>query len=240
MQDEDPEGRKIPVTVEVTSNEIEYGKVRMTEIVESKNLGLPINKVHRAEVFLAPYTCHDERDESVLCKSEIIEIDDDEEELQLTRVYDIEVSATDEIGNVGSVTCSVVVIPKHHPSTTSICGSSKSAKATHRTLLKGKTKSGKANHLKGESNSMKGEVSSWSSSKSSKSIKCLDHDENDLRREYDLSTQRFVVSSLNLHWDTSLETTMDKPVEPISGKSGKSSSKGTHSTKGKGQTSSFD
>ena len=83
---------------------------------------------------------------------------------------------------------------------------------------------------------MKGGVITESSSKSSKSIKCLDHDYNDLRREYELSTQRFVVSSLDLHWDTSLDTTMDKPLEPISGKSGKSKSKGTHSTKGKGQT----
>jgi len=224
MQDEDPTTPPIPVTVEVTSNEIEYGKVRMAEIAETKDLGSPVNKVHRAEVFLAPYTCHDERGESVLCKPEIIEIDDDEEELQLTRVYDIEVSATDQIGNVGSATCSVVVIPKHHPSTTNICGSSKSAKATHRTLLKGETKSGKA---KGESKSMKGEESSWSSSKSSKSIKCLDHDNNDLRREYDLSKQRFVVSSLELYWDTSLDITIDKPLEPISGKSGKSSSKAT-------------
>ena len=237
MQDEDPTTPPIPVTVEVTSNEIEYGKVRMAEIAETKDLGSPKNKVHRAEVFLAPYTCHDERDESVLCKPEIIEIDDDQEELELTRVYDIEVSATDEIGNVGSATCSVVVIPKHHPSTTSICGSSKSAKATHRTLLKGETKSGKA---KGDSTkSVKEKESSWSSSKSSKSIKCLDHDNNDLRREYDLSKQRFAISSLDLHWDTSLDTTMDKPVEPISGKSGKSKSKGTH-TKGKGQTTSFD
>ena len=240
MQDENPEPPPIPVNVKVTSNEIEYGKVRMVETVETENLGSPVNKVHRAKVFLAPYTCRDERGESVLCEPEpeIIEIDD-YEEVELTRVYDIEVSATDEIGNVGSTTCSVVVIPKHHPSTTSICGSSKSAKATHRTLLKGETKSGKA---KGDSTkSVKGKESSWSSSKSSKSIKCLDHDNNDLRREYDLSTQRFIVSDLDLHWDTSLDTTMDKPLQPISGKSGKSSSKATHSsTKGKGQTSSFD
>ena len=238
MQDEDPTTPPIPVTVEVTSNEIEYGKVRMAEIVETKDLGSPKNKVHRAEVFLAPYTCHDERGESVLCKPEIIEIDD-YEEVESTRVYDIEVSATDEIGNVGSATCSVVVIPKHHPSTTSICGSSKSAKATHRTLLKGETKSGKA---KGESTkSVKGKESSWSSSKSSKSAKCLDHDNDDLRREYELSTKRFVVSSLDLHWNTSLDATMDKPLEPTSsGKSGKSKSKGTHSAKGKGETTSFD
>lgn len=239
MQDENPEPPPIPVNVKVTSNEIEYGKVRMVETVETENLGSLVNKVHRAKVFLAPYTCHDERGESVLCEPEIIEIDDYEEELELTRVYDIEVSATDEIGNVGSATCSVVVIPKHHPSTTSICGSSKSAKATHRTLLKGETKSGKANHLKEDSKSVKGEVSSWSSSKSSKSAKCLDHDNDDLRREYELSKQRFVVSILDLHWNTSLDTTMDKPIEPITGKSGKSKSKGT-STKGKGQTSSFD
>ena len=64
MQDEDPTTPPIPVTVEVTSNEIEYGKVRMAEIAETKDLGSPKNKVHRAEVFLAPYTCHDERSES--------------------------------------------------------------------------------------------------------------------------------------------------------------------------------
>lgn len=237
MQDENPDPPPLPVSVKVTSNEIEYGKVRMVETVETENLGSPVNKVHRAKVFLAPYTCRDERGESVLCEPEIIEIDEDEE-VELTRVYDIEVSATDEIGNVGSVTCSVVVIPKHHPSTTSICGSSKSAKATHRTLLKGETKSGKA---KGESTKSVGKESSWSSSKSSKSAKCLDHDNDDLRREYDLSTQRFVVSSLDLHWNVSLDTTMDKPLEPISsGKSGKSSSKGAHSAKGKGETTSFD
>ena len=79
MQDENPEPPPIPVNVKVTSNEIEYGKVRMVETVETENLGSLVNKVHRAKVFLAPYTCHDERGESVLCEPEIIEIDDYEE-----------------------------------------------------------------------------------------------------------------------------------------------------------------
>jgi hypothetical protein len=106
-----------------------------------------------------------------------------------TRFYDIEIAATDAAGNVGRKTCSVIVVPSGH------YGGEESSKSS-----KGK-KAGSSRKLKG------------GKSKGSKKsrVEEVPHDPDDLRMEYPLSTQRYVVSSLSLLWDATLNTVLVVP-----------------------------
>ena len=200
----------------MTSNELEDLGREMARIHKSRNLGQTDegNKVHRAKVYIAPYTCHDESDESLICKVEAI----GDPELN-TRFYDIEVTARDEIGNVGSATCSVIVIPRHHlylgksSKGSNLCASSKSGKGA--TATEQVQDMNMRRHLQAHHN-MSGKSGKVSSS---------EHNANDLRDEFVLSTQRFQIASMELEWDTSLDRTRDPPTPtqppPLTGKSGK-------------------
>jgi len=140
----------------------------MAVILEDKSLA---NRVTRVEVFLAPLTCHHDETEidSVLCTKE----DPWTGEIT-TRFYDIEVSATDAAGNVGTKTCSVIVVPPDHYK----CNSNGSS----------------------------------SSSSSSDDGDCA-HDENDLRRQYESSIKRRVISELEVKWDPELDTSILFPID---------------------------
>ena len=228
IQDEAPEDRKIPVSVKVESNELEYYDGRdEAKIYKRQELGTP-NQVQRAKVFLAPFTCHDLSSNSpVLCE---LETTIGDPHLN-SRYYDISVTATDEIGNVGMATCYVIVIPQDRPSTTSICAGGKSKSSNTHTSFHSDSTSSESPSGSSHSKSSK--------SKSSKDY-CLEHDADDLRREFLLSTQRFDTTSLGLEWDTSLNTTRSQHVEPQphtgkSGKSGSGSGKSGKSGNGKNQ-----
>lgn len=94
----------IDVTVTVRSNELEYEERKMNVIFEENYLP---NLVHRARVYLAPFTCKDNSRASMIC--------DDEEDIS-TRYYDIEIAAKDPTGNIGKKICSVAVVPYKHSS----------------------------------------------------------------------------------------------------------------------------
>jgi len=71
-------------------------------------------------------------------------------------------------------------------------------------------------------------------SKSSKNGKgkVYHHDPDDLRDEYELSTQRYVIANMTLIWDSALNTTLEEPPLPdCEDKEKSSKSKG----KGKGK-----
>jgi hypothetical protein len=122
-------------------------------------------------------------------KTSICEIEETKGDGVTTRFYDIAISATDAAGNIGTKTCSVIVIPDDHYNVRTVGKSEKSSVG----------KSGKS--------------SSFS------------HDPNDLRAEYKLSTERYVISELSLEWDPNLDTTLSTPPLPtpnINSKSSKS------------------
>lgn len=117
-----------------------------------------------------------------------------------TRVYDIEIVATDAAGNVGKKICSAIVVPWDHYDDEEI-GNSKGSKKS-----KSKSKSKQRNRQP-----------------------LIGHDANDLRREYRFSVQRYELATMFLTWDNSLDTTLDVPPLPlldIGSSSSKSKSKG--------------
>ncbi|KAL3781568.1 hypothetical protein ACHAW5_002577 [Stephanodiscus triporus] len=131
----------LPVTVQVLSNEL--AKEEYVWIVERNDLP---NKVHRAEVYLSPTSCHDDSSSSSICKIE--ETDDDS---ITTRFYDVAISATDDAGNTGIKICSVVVIPDNHYGVGSIGKSGKSGSVDSR------SKSGKGSIVGHDPNDLREE-----------------------------------------------------------------------------------
>jgi len=204
ITDESQEEKKLSVKVSVLSNEYDLsdGSV-MARLMERRSLP---NGVHRAKVYLEPYSCRDGG--SSICDVETT----GNPELN-ARFYDIEVTSADELGNKGSATCSVIVIPQgsksskagksQHPGSSwpGVCASGKSAKKAL----------GLFDHVVG-------------TGKSGKTKPSIPHDPNDLRSEFALSTQRFRIETIGLEWDTSLDTKRADP-EPLllASKSSKSS-----------------
>jgi hypothetical protein len=107
-----------------------------------------------------------------------------------TRFYDINITATDATGNIGVATCTVIVIPMAHYDLES------GGMTPKGTLPKG----GTAKFPKG----------SKSKSKSGQAV----HNWQDLRLEYALSSQRYVITELSLLFDPKLDTTLVVPPLP--------------------------
>lgn len=130
----------------------------------------------------------------------------EEEQHVSTRFYDINVAAVDAAGNVGHKSCSVIVVPCGHfkdqssqEPKVSKKSSSKGARLFH-TLKGSQDKGSKSQEKDGKSSKAENEVKP--------------HNPNDLRLEYALSTQRYVISSAFLLWDFSLNTTLTIPPLP--------------------------
>lgn len=203
--------------------------------------------VQRADVFLAPFryeillysslfqsvyliflsfffcSCQDGRSNTI-CEIE-------HNPVITTRFYDIRVMATDPAGNVSEQTCSVAVIPKGHynkrKKDSKSDSNSKSSRGDSRLLemLEG-TAGDKPSHQmpkKTDSKKMHGK------GKGKGDIE-YHHDPDDLRREFMKSTQRYVIASTTLVWDSELNTDLDEPPIPECEKEEKKSGKG----KGKG------
>jgi hypothetical protein len=152
--------------------------------------------------------------------STICEIEETENDSITTRFYDIIISATDAAGNVGSKTCSVIVIPDDH-----YCGDGNGSTAGG---LSSKKKCG-GKSTKGIPNGGQRGVRHLASfddlstrklqlpkklTKASKGVLNDEHFPDDLRMEYALSTQRYVISELSLEWDPKLNTNLDVPALP--------------------------
>ena len=120
-----------------------------------------------------------------------------------TRFYDIEITGTDRAGNVGTTTCSIIVVP-HMPAT--ITGKGKG---------KGKGNNNKQPKLKGVLKMNPKKNKSKSGGKSGGIIKePQPHDPNALRQQFKLSTQRFEISTVSFVWDSELNTTLADPPLP--------------------------
>ena len=164
------------------------------------------------------------------CASAICEIEETANRTVTTRFYDIIISATDAAGNVGTKTCSVIVIPDGHYG---IAGSKKSSK-------KGGTKGPKGMQNGGQIQRGVRHLESFGDlsgrnlqlpKKVKKGVNGLpnnEHDPDDLRKEYARSTQRYVISELSLEWDPKLDLTLPNPEivdvgngESSKGKTGK-------------------
>jgi hypothetical protein len=142
-----------------------------------------------------------------------------------TRFYDIIISATDAAGNVGTKTCSVIVIPDDH-----YCAGGNCAKAGGKNKGVGNLPKGMQNGLQrglhhlesfddfsGRNLQRPKRVKKVKQVKQgSKGLLNNDHDPDDLRREFALSTQRYVISELSLEFDQNLDTvlTIPEPPEP--------------------------
>ena len=124
-----------------------------------------------------------------------------------TRFYDVKVEATDTTGNVGSATCTVIVVPEDH-----YCDQDPSSYRCK------KTKSSKAGRAgKYGANSSKG-----------KGYLPTPKDPFALVYEYELSTKRFVIGSKKLVWDTSIDTRIDVATPaPTGAPTGKGKGKGS-------------
>jgi hypothetical protein len=123
-----------------------------------------------------------------------------------TRFYDIEISATDAAGNVGAVTCSVIVVP-NMDNEDEIIG--KKSKKGVRKLAES---SSSPRALKSASKNSKSKTS-----KRGKGIPEVEEelrDPNALRLEYAMSTQRFVLSEATLLWDAEKNTALAAPPLP--------------------------
>ena len=105
----------------------------------------------------------------------------------------------DAAGNISNKTCSVIVIPEGHYDGTA----SKGSKGSKSVLPVGGAPDSTAKSTKGPK-----------SSKQMQGSCPFDHDFNDLRREYALSTERYVITSLNITWDPSRNTTLVPPPNP--------------------------
>jgi hypothetical protein len=168
----------------------------------------------------------------------------EEEKSVTTRFYDIEISAIDAAGNVGTATCSVIVDPDNHymfEVTSMSKGSKKSSKSRKGNDRKLADSSSSRRALGG-----KGSKRGKGSSKSKISeviVERKPHDVDDLRAEYALSTQRYVVKEASLLWDAEKNTELAVPNLPKlkfdrTSQDGKGGSKGKG--KGKGSSSSSD
>ena len=119
-----------------------------------------------------------------------------------TRFYDIEVSAQDAAGNLGMKTCSVIVIPTGHYDididVNGIGGKKGKAELKGSSNTEGKSgkKGGKKGMIGGNNNL---------------------HQRNDLREEYRLSTQRYLLSEDNHVWDPAFNTflVIPSPLIPL-------------------------
>lgn len=113
-----------------------------------------------------------------------------------TRFYDIAVSAKDAAGNVGTKTCSVIVVPE----SLSTPGTSKSkpsrlADATSTSSLR---TAGKGS----------------ASKKSKKGVAVVEEPPLDLRVQYSLSSRKRLLTELSLLWDPEKDTTLTVPPLP--------------------------
>jgi hypothetical protein len=164
----------------------------------------------------------------------------EEEKSVTTRFYDIEISAIDAAGNVGTATCSVIVDPDNHymfEVTSMSKGSKKSSKSRKGNDRKLADSSSSRRALGG-----KGSKRGKGSSKSKISeviVERKPHDVDDLRAEYALSTQRYVVQEASLLWDAEKNTELAVPNLPkLKFDRTSQDSKGGSKGKGKGKGSS--
>ncbi|KAG7365568.1 hypothetical protein IV203_038772 [Nitzschia inconspicua] len=212
IEDECDDG-VLPVTVRVLSNE--FSEEKMTLIVERNDLP---NMVHRAQVYISPISCQDMSTGGSggskgkgQSKSTICEVEETENDSVTTRFYDVVISASDAAGNVGTKTCSVIVIPANHYCGDAECGS-KGSKSTK--------------NVQNDVNGRNLQVSK----KKSKALngRRNDHNPDDLRLEYLSSTQRYVLSELSLEWDQKLNTGLVVPeLSPVlTGKKANAAKKG--------------
>lgn len=159
----------------------------------------------------------------------------DENDSVTTRFYDIAISVTDAAGNVGTRTCSVIVIPDDHycgvgnGSKGKNCGSKGAKGIIPNGGQRGARHLASSDDLSGRNLQLPKKVK-----KGSKGLN-NEHDPDDLRKEYALSTQCYVISELSLEWDPKLNTILAIPPLPElnvgNGKSKKAkTSKGQSST----------
>jgi len=176
---------KIQVNITVTSNEYENNGRDMVNTVETFDLGHP-DSVHRAELYLAPFTCHDsDYDNKVTCRVE-------KAHPPITsRFYNIEVAAADINGNVGKATCSVVVVPQCHRRIKYSSG--------HRLTSEGK---GKGHICKGKGKGIGKEKGD------------SPYHPNILAKELKLSVNRYLISFKTHEWDPKLRTSRNPPPIP--------------------------
>jgi hypothetical protein len=121
-----------------------------------------------------------------------------------TRFYDIEISATDAAGNLGAVTCSVIVVPDMD-NEDEIRG--KKSKKGVRKLAESSPRA-----LKSASKNSKSKKSKRG--KGTSEVEEEPRDPNALRLEYAMSTQRFVLSEASLLWDAEKNTALVVPPLP--------------------------
>lgn len=127
----------------------------------------------------------------------------DENKRITTRFYDIEVYAQDAAGNSGMKKCSVIVIPTgHYDLDTEVSTVGKKGKAEQ----KGSFNSRKSGGKKGKKGGKKGLIDGTQKA----------HKRNDLRNEYRLSTQRYLLSEENHVWDPALNNFLSIPSSLIS------------------------
>jgi hypothetical protein len=110
-----------------------------------------------------------------------------------TRFYDIAVSAKDAAGNVGTKTCSVIVVPE----SLSTPGSSKS----------------KPSRL-ADASSLRTAGKGSASKKSKKGVAVVEEPPLDLRVQYSLSSRKRLLTELSLLWDPEKDTTLTVPPLP--------------------------
>lgn len=158
-----------------------------------------------------------------------------------TRFYDITISATDAAGNVGTKTCSVIVIPYDH-----YCAGGNCAKAGGKNKGAGNLPKGMQNGLQrglhhlesfddfsGRNLQLPKRVKRVKKVKQgSKGLLNNDHDPDDLRREFALSTQRYVISELSLEFDQNLDTVLTIPEPETNVGNAKSAKTKTGKAKG--------
>eukprot|EP00554_Chaetoceros_debilis_P013053 CAMPEP_0194119722 /NCGR_PEP_ID=MMETSP0150-20130528/40650_1 /TAXON_ID=122233 /ORGANISM="Chaetoceros debilis, Strain MM31A-1" /LENGTH=689 /DNA_ID=CAMNT_0038811533 /DNA_START=198 /DNA_END=2267 /DNA_ORIENTATION=- len=192
----------VEIEVIVRSNEFEFGGNReMLTVVERQDVGpgLPL-PVHRADIYLAPFTCHstetaDKRKE-VVCNVE----PSDSMKSFTTRFYDIEIIATDLSGNEGSATCSVIVATEHYP----LKKKSKKGAGELASLSRGFNSRRRRNKTSSTGQFRGGGKGGPKPPRPTA---------NELLNEYVVSTRRYKIGSYKLQWDPTLNSA-DLPTQP--------------------------
>jgi len=208
---------EIQVDIGLYSNEYEKGINHggMFEFIERNDIGNPLvdpagsatDFVHRAMLFLSPYSCKSETkgrkgsktNNGKLCVEEV----NGENNLDInfpitTRFYDIIIKATDKAGNVGETQCTVIVVPNNDE---------------HYTYIKSSGKNSSTNLGKGNDKIVP------------------THDPNDLVEEYKISQKRFNLGTYSHVWDFELSDVLTPlptaaPTVAGTGKAGKGKTNG--------------
>jgi hypothetical protein len=154
--------------------------------------------------------------------SSICEIEETENDSATTHFYDNTISATDPARNVGTKTCIVIVIPEDHycaDGNGSKVGGQNPSKKCGSKGTKGIQNGGQrgVRHLASfDDLSSRNLQLPKKTTKASKGLLNDEHNPDDLRMEYALSTQRYVISELSLEWDPKLNTNLAVPALPAS------------------------